>query len=253
MNEDLVETRVKLPIKIIMVAGLMMVIGGYWDAWWHVNIGRDDIWIPPHMMMYGSFVTILVFFTYLLFRGNLNRLKWGVVTGFLILISAIPIDDWWHTFNPPEVGLGLMSPPHMYFAVGGAIAGVYLMKIVAEKTRKFVELRKYLFLYIFAGYLMSMQAIGLIDPSNTTYLGYFGSALFAAVTSGFYIFTKGSFRSHYVVILGLGEGIAKTLLESSLLYITPIVLSALLVAKLHNQKSSPYSLYVLTKLHLIYL
>ena len=229
------EDHVKLAFKILTIFSLTMVIGGYTDAWWHVHVGRESFWIPPHLVIYSSLIVILLAFTYLYFNVNMGRSKYGVIIGFLMLLSAAPIDDWWHTFNPPEVGLALMSPPHMYFAIGGAIAGLHILRIVAEQTGKYGELRKYLFIHFLAGYLMSMQAIGLIDPSNPTLLGYLGSALFAAVPTGFYIFARRTFSSQLLLILGLGEGLAKTLLESSLLYLLPLVLSALFVTKVLNR------------------
>ena len=229
------EDHVKLAFKILTISSLTMVIGGYTDAWWHVHVGRESFWIPPHLVIYSSLLVVLLVFTYLCFNVNMGRSKYGVIIGFLMLLSAAPIDDWWHTFNPTEVGLALMSPPHMYFAVGGAIAGLHILKIVAEQTRKYGELRKYLFIHFVAGYLMSMQAIGLIDPSNPTLLGYLGSALFAAVPAGFYIFAREAFNNRVVLVLGLSEALAKTLLESSLLYFVPLAVSALVVAKALNR------------------
>ncbi len=238
MLEPSIGNHVKLAIKLIMMAGLTMVIGGYIDAWWHVHIGRDDFWIPPHLVIYSSFVTIVTLFPYLFFRGNLGREKWGVVVGILMMLTAPPIDNWWHETHPPEVGLDLMSPPHIYFALGGAITGISIISSVAKKARNDYELRKYLFVYILAGYLMSMQAIGLLDPSDPTMIGYLGSALFPGVPVGFYVFTKKIFNSSYVTILALSEGIAKTLLEGNLLYLPSIVASGLFIAQFKNLKNS---------------
>lgn len=217
-----------------------MVIGGYADAWWHVNIGRESFWIFPHLIIYSSLATILLGFSYLFFKGNLGVFKWTTLIGLLMMLSAAPIDNWWHETHPPEIGLGLMSPPHMYFAVGGAVAGVSMINIVAEKSRKNVALRKYFFVYIFAGYLMTMQAIGLLDPSNPTVLGDLGAGLFAAVPAGFYVFTKRTFAKTYVISLGLGEGLAKTLLEGSLLYFAPIISASLLVSLLFKSTKRSY-------------
>lgn len=230
--------RVKLAIKLIMIAGLTMVIGGYTDAWWHVHIGRENFWIPPHLVIYSGLITIGTLFAYLFFRGNLGREKWGVIIGILMMLTALPFDNWWHLFNPPEVGLALLSPPHTYFALGGAITGISIINSVAKKARNDSELRKYLFIYILAGYLMSMQAIGLLDPSNPTVIGYFGSVLFPGVPVGFYVFTKKTFNSSYVTILALSEGIAKTLLEGNLLYLPSIVSSGLFIAQFKNLKNS---------------
>ena len=238
MLEPSNEDHVKSAIKLIMIAGFMMVIGGYADAWWHVHIGRDDFWIPPHLVIYSTFTTIVALFSYLLFRGNLGREKWGAVIGIFMMLTALPIDNWWHATHPPEVGLDLMSAPHVYFALGGAMTGLSIMNSVAKKARNDYELRKYLFIYILAGYLMSMQAIGLLDPSNPTIIGYFGSALFPSVPVGFYIFTRKFYNSSYVVILALSGGIAKTLLEGNPSYMLSIVSSGLFLATFKHLRSS---------------
>ena len=233
---------VELAIKVVTIAALTMVVGGYADAWWHVSVGREEFWILPHLIIYSSFVTIILAFSYIFFKGNLGILRWTALTGLLMMLSAAPIDNWWHETHPPEIGLGLMSPPHIYFAIGGAVAGVSMMRIVAEKSRINIALRQYFFVYIFAGYLMTMQAIGLLDPSTPTVLGDLGSGLFAAVPAGFYIFTRRTFASDYVMILGLGEGLAKSLLEGSLLYLGSIISAGLFVALFfRNTKGSYFS------------
>lgn len=231
---------VDFAIKIVMAAGLTMVIGGYADAWWHVNVGRESFWIFPHLIIYSSFATLILGFSYIFFKGNFGIFRWTALIALFMMLSAAPIDNSWHETHPPEVGLGLMSPPHIYFAVGGAVAGVSMINIVAEKSRKNVAQRKYFFVYIFAGYLMTMQAIGLLDPSNPTVLGALGSGLFAAVPAGFYVFTRRTFASSYVIILGLGEGLAKTLLEGSLLYLASIISASLFVTLFFKNTKGSY-------------
>lgn len=246
MRKSSSENFVKITIKIMLFAGLAMVSGSYVDSWWHVNIGRDTFWEPPHMIIYSCLLTILLSFTYLFFKGNLSNSKWISVIGFLLIITAAPFDEWWHqTYPGSEVGLGLISPPHIEFAIGGALAGFGILRLVADKSKKYPELRKYLLVYLFAGYMLIMQAIGLIDPSNPTILGYLGSALFASVPVGFYIFTKKCFSNIYVKGVGFGEGLAKALIEGHFLHFPALVLSSLFIAKLKKLKDSYSSCYII--------
>ena len=46
---------------IIGVVGLFLATGAlYFDGWWHILIGRDTFWIPPHLVLYTaiSFTTL---------------------------------------------------------------------------------------------------------------------------------------------------------------------------------------------------
>jgi len=33
---------------------VILILGSSWDGDWHGRVGRDDFWIPPHLMMYSS-------------------------------------------------------------------------------------------------------------------------------------------------------------------------------------------------------
>ena len=223
--------RPEVAMKIMMFAGLAMVLGGYFDAWWHVNVGRESFWIPPHLVIYSGLVAVLASFVYVMLTENLGIFKWTTIIGFFMMFSAAPIDDWWHLTHPPEVGLALFSPPHIYFAIGGALVGISVMNILANMSMRRPDLRKYLFVYVLAGYLMAMQAIGLFDPRDPTMIGYIGSALLFSVPAGFYIFSKRAFSDRHVVGMGSVEGVAKTVLEGSLFYFPSIFAASIIVSK----------------------
>jgi len=237
--------RPEVAMKIMMFAGLAMVLGGYFDSWWHVNVGRESFWIPPHIVIYSGLLIVLASFAYVVMTEKLGVFKWTTIIGFLMMFSAAPIDDWWHLTHPPEVGLALLSPPHIYFAIGGALIGISVMNILANMSMRKPELRKYLFVYVLAGYLMAMQAIGLLDPSDPTILGYIGSALFFSVPAGFYIFSKRVFSDMHVGGMGAVEGVAKTILEGSFLYFPSIFAAGILVSKVKLFKNTYLHSFIL--------
>src|SRR5262245_52360006 len=40
-------------LETIALAGvLIFLLGGFWDVAWHVEIGRDTFWSPPHLLLY---------------------------------------------------------------------------------------------------------------------------------------------------------------------------------------------------------
>src|SRR5215207_2782842 len=41
-------------IGALTVLALLGAFGNAWDLFWHIVIGRDSFWIPPHTMMYTA-------------------------------------------------------------------------------------------------------------------------------------------------------------------------------------------------------
>jgi hypothetical protein len=45
------------PWRVIGALTLLALVGAFGDAWdlfWHITIGRESFWIPPHTMMYAA-------------------------------------------------------------------------------------------------------------------------------------------------------------------------------------------------------
>ncbi len=106
-------------------AGVVALFGAYWDDAWHTDTGRDDFWIPPHLVLYaGVFVAAActVVWALLSWRragGGVRQLRQvladpalllAAVGGFSALASA-PVDDAWHRLLGRDAVL--WSPPHL--------------------------------------------------------------------------------------------------------------------------------------------
>jgi hypothetical protein len=125
------------------------LVGGWgvqWDIEWHVRVGRDTFWIPPHVMTYsGVTLTVLLSFGMLAsytLRGdrspNVIRLfgiagtrgvhlaAWGIA----VTVLAAPIDDLWHRLFGLDVTL--WSPPHLLGILGGLINSAGCLVIARE-------------------------------------------------------------------------------------------------------------------------
>src|SRR6266542_4214149 len=47
-------------VEAAIVGGvLLFLLGGYWDVAWHVEIGRDTFWSPPHLLLYAGVLGVL--------------------------------------------------------------------------------------------------------------------------------------------------------------------------------------------------
>jgi hypothetical protein len=134
----------------IMLGGKLLGAWGLtWDIQWHLLIGRDSFWIPPHLMMYGGITAgLLAAFGVLALdtaaarrsarpRGAFTVL--GVTStrgmhlaawGLALVVLAAPIDDLWHRLFGLDVTL--WSPPHLLGLLGSAINTLGALVIATE-------------------------------------------------------------------------------------------------------------------------
>ena len=142
-------TRHHLALWVLLAGKLLGAWGLTWDIQWHLLIGRDTFWIPPHVMMYGGVTAgLLVAFAVLALdsrraqRGTRPR---GAITilgltstrgihlaawGVALVILAAPIDDLWHRLFGLDVTL--WSPPHLLGLLGSAINTIGTLVLATE-------------------------------------------------------------------------------------------------------------------------
>src|SRR3990172_9440912 len=59
--EGMAHERLRLNVLFaVAITKLFNFIGGAWDIQWHVQIGRDSLWIPPHLLVLFAFTAGLV-------------------------------------------------------------------------------------------------------------------------------------------------------------------------------------------------
>ena len=141
-------TALRLVLWGSLTAKLIAGWGVQWDIQWHVNVGRDTFWIPPHVMTYaGVALAVLLGFGLLAwttFRAP-RTLPPGLVSvmgvvgtpgahitawGIALTVIAAPIDDLWHRLFGIDVTL--WSPPHLLGILGAAINTVGCLVLARE-------------------------------------------------------------------------------------------------------------------------
>jgi hypothetical protein len=120
-----------------------------WDIRWHVLIGRDSFWIPPHVLTYASVTAaaLIAFGVVALetWRARAGRAPSGTVRvaglvgtrgfhlvwlGMALTIVAAPIDDLWHRLFGIDVTL--WSPPHLLGLAGAQVSTLALLVVACE-------------------------------------------------------------------------------------------------------------------------
>lgn len=127
---------VSIPWTIwLMVAGITTsLVGGTWDFAWHMAIGRDTFWTPPHILVQsgGVLVGIACVYTILAttFAGASQARDASVqvlglhgpggvfiaVWGSLAMFASAPFDNWWH--NAYGLDVKILTPPHGLLSLG---------------------------------------------------------------------------------------------------------------------------------------
>jgi len=114
------------PAAVPLVGFLLQFFGFHWDISFHVELGRDSFWQPPHLMVY--FGVALVFASgvvpILAGRGRASAGCYVLAASALGQIVAAPIDDLWHRLY--GIDNTLWSFPHLAFIVAGSVTALGL-------------------------------------------------------------------------------------------------------------------------------
>lgn len=140
---------------------LQAELGLAWDRNWHVFVGRDRFWIPPHVMMYTGLggaglvaltVVLLDTIRYVHHRPGVSSASTIRICGLfhaplgftligfgaLIDLISAPFDNYWHILYGIDVTL--WSPFHIMGTIGGILTGVGLVYAFASEA---VIIRRY--------------------------------------------------------------------------------------------------------------
>ena len=156
MWPDITEHRIRqVSAWIVLCLLLLAEFGLAWDRRWHDMVGRDQFWIPPHIMMYtgiagaglialcvvlvdtlryyqkkagvddSSTVNILWFF-----HAPLGFIFLGI--GMLIDAIAAPLDNYWHVLYGVDVTF--WAPFHLMGHLGAVIGVLGIIYAFASEA-----------------------------------------------------------------------------------------------------------------------
>lgn len=128
----------------IALTKIVYFLGGTWDIQWHITVGRDSLFVPPHLVAGAGFVLgcgmalLMLAYEYQLQRTGVPIQHsvpllgvraplglWIILLGYASAAVAIALDDGWHR----AFGLDarLWSPPHLYLMASTAAVDVGLL------------------------------------------------------------------------------------------------------------------------------
>jgi hypothetical protein len=126
-------TAQRASIRLPIVGCLMQYVGFQWDIAWHILIGRDSFWLPPHWMVYFGVALVLTSGLFPIWRGR-GQAPLGsylLAVSALAQISAAPIDDLWHRLY--GIDNTLWSPPHLAFILSGSLTPLALILLLRDR------------------------------------------------------------------------------------------------------------------------
>lgn len=203
-------------VYAIVFASLCVVWGLLWDIMWHLSIGRDGLFAPPHMVIYVGAIVSGLFSGYQILRLTLQKNNheragavrfWGIfyaplgamfcVWGALAMLTSAPFDDWWH--NTFGLDVQILTPPHTILILGimvlqfGAMVGVLALQnqIVQTSANQLTSKTLKVLFAVAAGLVLCMLFTLLsetITKSRSHHSTYY---VLAAIAFPFYLLAVG--------------------------------------------------------------
>jgi hypothetical protein len=121
-------------VGVLLFSSACIIVGLLWDISWHMSIGRDTLWSPPHVLEQVGAALAGLSCGWLALRTTFGgsaeaRARavrfwgfgaplgaWIAIWGAFAMIFSVPFDDWWH--NAYGLDVEILSPPHIVLLSG---------------------------------------------------------------------------------------------------------------------------------------
>ena len=124
------------------------------DLQWHTDIGRDELFTPPHIMILAGIVpTSIMLVSYILWNSFVSKNPaktgffigpfvaptslWMMVCGLITLVLGGLYDDYWHTSY--GVDTTIITPPHIWTFAGGMLVEVATLVLALQMKNRLKE------------------------------------------------------------------------------------------------------------------
>lgn len=189
-----VQSAAALPWYLLtMLAGsTSIVIGLQWDLSWHLTIGRDTFWSPPHVAVYlgavlaglssGAVALRTTFAGSEAERAETVRFwgfhapfgAWVAIWGALAMLVSAPFDNWWH--NSYGLDIDKFTPPHALLLLGITVIqlGAMFLALALQNRAGAGEVRRLGVAQLYAAGILLVMIVNVhfIEP-NRRHGGFF--------------------------------------------------------------------------------
>lgn len=235
------------------------------DLQWHTDIGRDELFTPPHIMILAGIVpTSIMLVSYILWNSFVSKNPektgffigpfvaptslWMMVCGLITLVFGGLYDDYWHTSY--GVDTTIITPPHIWTFAGGMLVEVATIVLALQMRNRLKEATpKWLNLVIIGTlwalvYHFHLAFANFLDPRVWS-LNIFNFQIMLHI-----IFAGASL----MIFLPLADrllgkngalALASLLLASQLLFLTlvPILVESMMTSEHYFRPGSPHTVW----------
>ena len=185
-------------IWLTVVGVIVTLAGDTWDFGWHLSIGRDTLWTPPHIMVQTGGLLVGVACAYVImattFAGSspLHDASIRVLGlrgpggafialwGSLAMLASEPFDNWWH--NAYGLDVKIITPPHTLLSLGYFATQVGAMAWMASiMNRSTAALRGRLRWLFFSVGSISLVVLSVLIFKPTTLVNMHTASCYLAV------------------------------------------------------------------------
>ena len=164
-------------LSAVLIGSTSIVVGLLWDLSWHLTIGRDTFWSPPHLAVYlggvlaglscgalalkttfrGSEAQREVAVRFWGFRAPLGA--WVAIWGALAMLVSAPFDNWWH--NAYGLDIQSFTPPHalLLFGMFTIQLGAMFLALAIQNRAPADELKRLGLAHLYAAGIMIVVLI----------------------------------------------------------------------------------------------
>ncbi len=124
------------------------------DLQWHTDIGRDELFTPPHIMILAGIIpTSIMLVSYIFWNSFVSKNPaktgfligpfvaptslWMMVCGLITLVLGGLYDDYWHTSY--GVDTTIITPPHVWTFAGGMLVEVATLVLALQMKNRLKE------------------------------------------------------------------------------------------------------------------
>jgi hypothetical protein len=175
------------PTVMAATAVLVLLVGVTWDIAWHVDVGRDTFFTPPHWLIVGGIGLLgsAALCAVAKIGSDGDRIRAAVtarpgmvLTGCCaaLMLVGLGIDNWWHGVFGIDVSL--WSPPHVALLTLGLMAAV---GVTADRAARPAARQWAVAVYAGAAHASGMVMLAEYDHGIPHFALYWSGPAMAAV------------------------------------------------------------------------